>query len=194
MTASPAPTQTTGTAPRKRSRIALVVFGSIAFGFVSRGTPRAESQQRGVRRAADGLRSGEGADELGRETSRRRLRRCRATGGWGRSSGEARTTLFEQLPSNGRWRDSRSPTRGQTIRGNYKSNDHGRRSSNARGTVPMSERRGLGRETRGVLREHSCTRERAEEVRRTLVRELPWCAFGIDCHPTHRVDREIPRP
>ena len=34
MTASPAPTQTTGTAPRKRSRIALVVFGSIAFGFV----------------------------------------------------------------------------------------------------------------------------------------------------------------
>ena len=34
MTASPAPTQTTGTAPRKRSRIALVVFGSITFGFV----------------------------------------------------------------------------------------------------------------------------------------------------------------
>jgi pimeloyl-ACP methyl ester carboxylesterase/drug/metabolite transporter superfamily protein YnfA len=34
MTASPAPTQTTGTAPRERSRIALVVFGSIAFGFV----------------------------------------------------------------------------------------------------------------------------------------------------------------
>jgi pimeloyl-ACP methyl ester carboxylesterase len=34
MTASPAPTETTGTAPRKRSRIALVVFGSIAFGFV----------------------------------------------------------------------------------------------------------------------------------------------------------------
>jgi pimeloyl-ACP methyl ester carboxylesterase len=34
MSASPAPTQTTGTAPRKRSRIALVVFGSIAFGFV----------------------------------------------------------------------------------------------------------------------------------------------------------------
>ena len=34
MTASPAPTETTGAAPRKRSRIALVVFGSIAFGFV----------------------------------------------------------------------------------------------------------------------------------------------------------------
>jgi pimeloyl-ACP methyl ester carboxylesterase/drug/metabolite transporter superfamily protein YnfA len=34
MTASPARTQATGTAPRKRSRIALVVFGSIAFGFV----------------------------------------------------------------------------------------------------------------------------------------------------------------
>src|SRR5919108_843276 len=34
MTTSPAPTQTTGTAPRKRRRIALVVFGSIAFGFV----------------------------------------------------------------------------------------------------------------------------------------------------------------
>lgn len=34
MTASPARTQATGTAPRKRSRIALVIFGSIAFGFV----------------------------------------------------------------------------------------------------------------------------------------------------------------
>jgi pimeloyl-ACP methyl ester carboxylesterase len=34
MTASPAPTETTGAAPRKRSRIALVVYGSIAFGFV----------------------------------------------------------------------------------------------------------------------------------------------------------------
>ena len=34
MTASPPPTQTTGTAPRKRSRIALVVFGSMLFGFV----------------------------------------------------------------------------------------------------------------------------------------------------------------
>jgi len=34
MTASPAPTQTTGIAPRTRSRIALVVFGSIALGFV----------------------------------------------------------------------------------------------------------------------------------------------------------------
>jgi pimeloyl-ACP methyl ester carboxylesterase len=34
LTASPTPTQTTGTAPRKRSRVALVVFGSIAFGFV----------------------------------------------------------------------------------------------------------------------------------------------------------------
>jgi pimeloyl-ACP methyl ester carboxylesterase len=34
MTASPAPTESTGAAPRKRSRIALVVFGSIAFGFV----------------------------------------------------------------------------------------------------------------------------------------------------------------
>jgi pimeloyl-ACP methyl ester carboxylesterase len=34
MTASRAPTESTGAAPRKRSRIALVVFGSIAFGFV----------------------------------------------------------------------------------------------------------------------------------------------------------------
>ena len=48
---------------------------------------------------------------LGGKPLGRRLGRCRPTGWLGRSPGEARTALFEQLPSNGTRRDPRSPTR-----------------------------------------------------------------------------------
>jgi hypothetical protein len=50
----------------------------------------------------------------------------------------------------------------------------------------------LAREPLGVLGERPCARERAEEVRRAVVPELTRCAFGIDGHPTHRVDGKAP--